>query len=351
MRAAAGPARDEHASFLKSMTQVDWLALLVVALYLAAGMTVPPQPLATAGAMLGFGAFAAALRWKRFPLRSTRGRIALDVAVTILFILFMALQTGGQASPLSNLFLLPIVLAAVTLGRRGTLVVFCAVAAAFLVLVGLSGGFADPLPALAARIFGELGPFALVAYLTQRLTSSIVMARRRIAELAERDGLTGLVNQQFFREMLQREHEARAGGGAYSLLMLDMDRLKQVNDTWGHEAGNAALQHVAEAVRRVARASDVACRYGGDEFAVFLPEASPQAAEVVAQRVRNSVYKSLFHPGSRAQRLTVSVGVGSYPRDGRTAGEVLAAADARMYRDKKLRRQPGDAEPPAPSRL
>jgi diguanylate cyclase (GGDEF)-like protein len=344
-------ADDEHDAFLRSMTQVDWLALLVVALYLMVDATPLSRPAVALLAMLAFGGFALALRWRRFPLRETRARIAVDVVVTIVFILVMAAESGGPASPMVNLFLLPIVLAAVTLGPRGTLVVFVSVALAFVVLFALDGQLHDPTPALFARLFGELGPFALVAYLTQRLAGSILSARRRIAELAERDGLTGLVNQRFFREMLQREHTARSGRGVYAVLMVDMDRLKHINDTWGHEVGNEAIVHVSDSIRGAVRASDVACRYGGDEFAVFLPDATPQVAEVVAQRIRNAVFKALFHPGGRAQRLTVSVGVGGYPQDGRTVADTIAAADQRMYKDKKLRRQSADEEPPKLGRL
>lgn len=350
-RRSKHPAGDDHASFLRSMTQVDWLALLVVALYLLFDATPLRQPAVALVAMAGFGAFVLALRWSRFPLRETRARIALDVVVTIVFILVMAAESGGPASPMVNLFLLPIILAAVALGPRGTLVVFAAVAVAFVTLFALNGQLTDPTPALFARIFGELGPVALVAYLTQRLAGSILSARQRIAELAERDGLTGLVNQRFFKEMLQREHASRSGKGSYAVLMVDMDRLKHINDTWGHEAGNEAIVHVAESIRSAVRTTDVASRYGGDEFAVFLPDATPQVAEVVAQRIRNTVFKALFQPGGRAQRMTVSVGIGLYPQDGRSFVETIAVADQRMYQDKRLRRRQGDAAPPAPARL
>jgi diguanylate cyclase (GGDEF)-like protein len=344
---------DDHAAFLRSMSQVDWLALLVVGLYLLVDATPLSHPVVTLLAMVLFAAFSLGLRWRRLPLRSPRARIALDVAVTIVFISVAAAQSGGPASPLVNLYLLPVVLAAVALGGRGTLVVFVLVAGAWVFLMAAHGDLESPAPAVIARIFGQLGPFALVAYLTQRLAGSIIVARQRIAELAERDGLTGLVNQRSFRELLQREggNRSRAGSGGYAVLMVDMDRLKHVNDTWGHEAGNAAICNVAEAIKRAIRKSDVAGRYGGDEFAVFLPDATPQVAEVVAQRIRNNVFKSLFPAGGRLQRITVSVGVGAYPQDGSDAEDALAAADRRMYQDKSLRRKPGDPEPPRPARL
>jgi len=271
----------------------------------------------------------------------------------IAFIAVVTAQTGGPDSPLTNLFLLPVVLAAVTLGARATMIAVVATALAWIGLFMLRSAPASLNLALIARIFGELGPVVLVAYLTQRLANAIGMARRRIVDLAEHDGLTGLVNLRSFRELLQREHAARETmkRAEYSLLMADLDHLKDINDSLGHESGNAALRNVAEAIKRAIRASDVACRYGGDEFVVLLPGANAMVAEAVAQRIRNAVFQSLFEAGGRLQRVTASVGVGTYPRDGLTPDEVLLVADRHMYKDKNLRRQPGDPEPPRPRRL
>lgn len=347
--------RDEHAAFLKSITQVDWLVLAVVALYFLVDESHKGRPSLVVYSLAGFALFVLAFRSRRFPVRSPQARIALDAAVTIAFITLIAAQSGGADSPLVHLYLLPVVLAAVTLGRRGVATVFLVAAACWVGLLFLGARPVVPGMALLARLLGELGPFALVAYLTQRLAGSIMSAQRQIADLAERDGLTGLINLRSFDELLRREHAAssRQPEGRYALLMADMDRLKHVNDTWGHDAGNSAIRAVAEAIRRAIRASDVAARYGGDEFTVLLPGATPEVAERVAQRIRNTVYQSLFQAGGRLQRVTVSVGAGSYPRDGTGPEAVLAAADKRMYRDKQLRRRSpdaGTAESPVPGR-
>lgn len=347
--------RDEHAGFLKGIAHVDWLVLAVVALYFLADGSQAARPALVVYAMAGFAAFVLAFRSRRFPVRSPRARIALDAAVTIAFITLIATQSGGADSPLVNLYLLPAVLAAVTLGRVGAAVVFLVAAACW---AGMTVMGSLPVPQgmpLFARLLGELGPFALVTYLTQRLAGSIMSARRQIADLAERDGLTGLINLRSFDGLLGSEHASRARepDGRYAVLMADMDRLKHINDTWGHEAGNGAIRAVAEAIRRAIRASDVAARYGGDEFTVLLPGATPEVAESVAQRVRATVYQSLFQAGGRLQRITVSVGAGCYPRDGTAPEAVLAAADKRMYRDKQLRRRAPDAgggTRPAPGR-
>ncbi len=337
--------RDEHAGMLRSLAQVDWLVLLVVVLYLVFDRREPPSPLLLFTTMGAFAAFIVALRWPRFPVKGMRPRIALGAATMVAFITIVASQTGGPDSPLVNLYLLPVVLVAMTLGRRGTVTVFLGVSLAYLSVL-LGQGTLPNAPALLVRALGELGPFALVAYLTQALADSIMTARRRIEEMAERDGLTGVLNLRTFRILMEREHQirVRAGRGGYGILMVDMDQLKQLNDAWGHQTGNTAITTVAAAIQRAIRSSDTAARYGGDEFVIYLPDATPDVAETVAQRVRNNVYKSLFPVGGRLQRVTVSVGAASYPRDGQTYEEVLATADGRMYRDKELRRRSAAAK-------
>lgn len=349
----AASRRDDYESFMRSILLVDGLALGVVGLYLIVDAQPLQWPAATMSVMAAFAAFVLAFRSSRFPVKNPRSRIVLEVAVMIVFITAIVAQTGGPESPLANLYLLPVVLAAVTLGSRATVVTVTATSLAWVAMFVLEDRPGTSNLAMVAHMFGALGPLLLVAYLTERLATAIRAARRRIADLAERDGLTGLVNLRSFRALLEHEHASRKAANAsdYALLMVDVDHLKEINDTFGHESGNAALRNVAEAIKRAIRASDVACRYGGDEFVVLLPGANAPVAEAVAQRVRNAVHQSLFEAGGRLQRVTASVGVGAFPRDGLEADEVLSVADHSMYRDKNLRRKPGDPEPPRPRRL
>jgi diguanylate cyclase (GGDEF)-like protein len=337
--------RDEHASIVKSLTRVDWLVLLVVALYTLVLRAAPESPRLLYATLAAYTLFVIAFRWRGFPVQDTGARIALGSAAMVAFITVVAILTGGSSSPMVNLYLLPIVLVAMTLGRRGAFVIFVGVTLAWLSVIVGEG----PLPGAAellARMFGELGPYALVAYLTQALAGTIMTARRRIEEMAERDALTGMLNLRTFKAILSREHALRSRGarGGYGILLVDMDDLKELNDAHGHQAGNRAITSVAGAIQRAIRTTDMAARYGGDEFVVFLPDASPEVAEAVAQRIRNNVYRSLFPVGERLQRMTVSVGAASYPRDGAQQDDIVAAADVRMQRDRELRRAggPGD---------
>jgi diguanylate cyclase (GGDEF)-like protein len=147
----------------------------------------------------------------------------------------------------------------------------------------------------ASQAVGQLAPFLLVAYLTTTLSADITEARERIENLAQTDALTGLYNLRMFNEVWQREHAAcERDRGVYALLMIDMDKLKDINDAFGHDAGNSAITLVAQCLQRSIRNTDHAARFGGDEFAVLLG-ATPEIAEAVVKRVRHNVQD---HPGS-----------------------------------------------------
>jgi diguanylate cyclase (GGDEF)-like protein len=331
--------RDEHASIVRSLARVDWLVLLAVALY-ALVLREPQQSSRLLYlAIAAYTLFVIAIRWRGFPVRDTGARIAFGAAGMVVFITVVATQTGGAGSPMVNLYLLPIVVVAMTLGRRGAFVIFGAVLLAYLSLV-VGEGAQPPAAELLTQMFGQLGPWALVAYVTQALAGTILTARRRIEEMAERDSLTGLFNLRTFKSLLEREHglRARGGRGGYAILVVDMDDLKALNDEHGHQAGNRAISTVASAIQRAIRNTDMAARFGGDEFVVFLPEATPEVAEGVAQRIRNHVQKSLFPVGERLQRTSVSVGTASYPRDGAHEDDIVAAAVHRGRRDRELRK-------------
>ena len=126
----------------------------------------------------------------------------------------------------------------------------------------------------------------------------------------------------------------------YSILMVDVDHLKKINDTHGHDAGNRALKLVAEALTRITRSADIVSRFGGDEFIVYLADGDRATAEEVAQRIRNVVFATTLEVAEEMVRVQVSVGVASFPDDGNTSSAVMTQADRRMYEDKEHREPP-----------
>ena len=155
--------------------------------------------------------------------------------------------------------------------------------------------------------------------------------------LADRDPLTGFYNHRYLHERFGQEAvRARRARRPLSLLMLDLDDFKLVNDTFGHVLGDEVLRWTADLIRRTLRVSDIPARYGGDEFAILLPDSGREEAALAAERLVAAFADSTFTTGSRlAVPIGISVGAATFPTDGRTAAELIAVADAGLYRMKR----------------
>jgi diguanylate cyclase (GGDEF)-like protein len=161
--------------------------------------------------------------------------------------------------------------------------------------------------------------------------------------LADRDPLTDAYNHRAFHQRLGEEL-LRAGRSKrpLALLMLDLDGFKLVNDTLGHPFGDRVLAWVARVVRGALRGSDILARYGGDEFAVILPDTDRPAAERTAERIVDALAEQPFESNGGPVPVGVSIGIAVYPSDGRNGAALIEAADAALYAQKRARR-PGRA--------
>jgi diguanylate cyclase (GGDEF)-like protein len=327
---------------VRSTRSIEILCLALAALVLVWSRAMLTQLWPVLGLLCGFAVVIIVFRSRRFFPRRARTRLEIESWSMVIFITGVLWFTGKSSSPLLNLYLLPIILSALTLGRLVTLLQVAAIVLCHLILAAATPGLDVISLVYASQAVGQLAPFLLVAYLTTALSADITEARERIENLAQTDSLTGLYNLRMFNEVWRREHDASERDRAeYALLMIDIDKLKDINEAFGHEAGNSAITLVAQCLQRSIRSSDHAARFGGDEFAVLLPGASPDVAEAVVKRVRHNVYKTTLDLRSRMIRCSVSIGVVSYPKDARDMRELLSIADRKMYRDKELRRAPG----------
>jgi diguanylate cyclase (GGDEF)-like protein/PAS domain S-box-containing protein len=169
------------------------------------------------------------------------------------------------------------------------------------------------------------------------LVSAFDLTKRKHAEaevqlLAVTDPLTGLGNYRRLVEALDTEVK-RTGrtGQAFAVLLLDLDQLKKINDRYGHLIGSQALCRLADVLRVFCRAIDTAARYGGDEFAVILPETTAEDARLVASRIRSRLATDSLHPP-----LSASIGVAVYPQDGESMEALLLTADRELYEMKPV---------------
>ncbi|HLN49883.1 MAG TPA: diguanylate cyclase [Steroidobacteraceae bacterium] len=161
--------------------------------------------------------------------------------------------------------------------------------------------------------------------------------RDSLRQMALRDGLTGLYNRRYFEDVLGRElHRAERSGKPISVIMIDIDNFKLFNDKHGHDAGDFVLSAVARAISNNIRPSDIACRYGGEEVAVVLPETNRECARDRAERMLRAFRDiNLVHAGQTLPAPTASFGVAVYPEHGAKPAELLKAADQALYRAKQ----------------
>ncbi|MGB4704924.1 MAG: diguanylate cyclase [Candidatus Saccharicenans sp.] len=173
----------------------------------------------------------------------------------------------------------------------------------------------------------------------QRVATSLanIYLRQSLKEQSIRDPLTGLYNRRYLEETLERElARARRAGQPVSVIMVDLDRFKRINDSYGHEAGDYLLQMIARTLQRLVRSEDIVCRYGGEEFTVVLPGLSLTRAVERARLLLDSVrHLELSFGGSIIKNITISAGVASCPDHGLSWQEVIQAADLALLRAKK----------------
>ncbi|MGY1521688.1 GGDEF domain-containing protein [Luteimonas sp. A482] len=156
-----------------------------------------------------------------------------------------------------------------------------------------------------------------------------------IYQLATHDALTDLYNRRHFMAVLDKEiARALRHGRELALCIIDVDLFKPVNDTFGHIAGDEVLRRIGAVLRQHVRSDDIAARIGGEEFAVLLPEGSAGDAVAFAERLREAIAATIFSPGGTPRQITVSVGVAPLRSPDTSRSQLLAAADAALYRAK-----------------
>lgn len=173
---------------------------------------------------------------------------------------------------------------------------------------------------------------------------SLALTNLRLSEKlrihSTRDPLTNLFNRRYMEETLNREiHRASRQGSKFWIMMIDLDHLKEINDTYGHDVGDKLLHKIGEFFQANIRGEDIACRYGGDEFVIILLAASLSVAYSRAEKLREGLKRiSTAVMQGATTRLTMSVGLASYPDHGQTVAEILKAADTATYQAKNLGR-------------
>ncbi|HEY3523656.1 MAG TPA: GGDEF domain-containing protein [Candidatus Limnocylindrales bacterium] len=264
-------------------------------------------------------------------------KFVVEGSVAITFATLLVLLTGQSGSPYFFVFPLIVAGAALVVTPTVTLLLAAIASVGYLAAVLLPTGRAPELPPLAVVVGLNLTALLLLAYVAMVVAREQRAARDAAVRLSTIDPLTGLFNRTFFFAVVDREidRSLRSGRG-FCLLMMDVDELKSVNDRYGHFHGDRLLRAIGGVVRGGVRKIDTPARYGGDEFVVLCPETDPTGAFVLAEKIRQEVRDvDLDAPGVRIEG-SVSIGVVSFPDDGRTADDLLIAADQAMYGSKRM---------------
>jgi diguanylate cyclase (GGDEF)-like protein len=262
-------------------------------------------------------------------------KFVLEGSVAVTFATLLVVLTGREASPFFFTFPLIVGGAALVVSPRVTFGLASAASVAYIIAIAPPG--AGGLPPQTVAIVGiNITALILLAYVAMVIAREQRRARDAAIRLSTIDNLTGLFNRTFFFAAVEREiaRSARSGRG-FCLLMMDLDELKQINDRHGHFFGDRVLRGVGEVIRSGGRRIDTAARYGGDEFVVLLPETDPSGAYVLAEKIRLGVADLRVDVAGSLIQPSISIGVVSYPDDGRTSDELMITADNSMYRSKR----------------
>jgi diguanylate cyclase (GGDEF)-like protein len=326
------------------VAEIEWLLLILVLLYQVVFPLDGEASAALAMAMFIFAAFVLSFHYANFYRTETHWKITIETAMMIVFVTWVLAYTGGPESPLRELYLLVIIVAALTLGKIVTLIELALIMGCYIWLAyPLEAGELLTLP-YGTKLLAQMAPMLLVAYITSMLAADIRTAYgysyRQLKRLSETDELTGAMNKRGFTMAAKQVfRQAERYARPFSVLLVDSDSLKTVNDTLGHEAGDRLLKLIVQCIQNELRKSpmresDIVARDGGDEFVVLLPDTPHAGAAGVAERIRKAVESSPISAHGQTVNATVSIGIASYPEHSSNLDSVLEKADRAMYAGK-----------------
>lgn len=292
------------------------------------------------------------LVWYYVRIKFKAVKKILDPVLSIALASIATLLTGSYQSNFKFLFLFVIISSSIEYSKKISLAI-AGISASIVLCIDLVYAPRSPVNTFFESDLILISIFMLVAWM---LSLYVNLERNHIEELKEMtkiDGLTGLYNHRHFYDIIKVKIEEYDSGakpahltkGQLSLLFLDIDFFKNYNDLYGHQKGDEILQTVACILKETVREGDIIARYGGDEFAIILPETGKREAVKIAEEIRSKVQEAYFigQESMPGQNLTVSVGVSVYPTQAKTEVDLIKYADDALYRAKFLWRNKVEA--------
>jgi diguanylate cyclase (GGDEF)-like protein len=327
--------RARYSAYDRIMGSISWLLIALVSLDIK---LLPSDERSTlfllflCGALLIYNIVA---RYLVFSGRSSQLKTFIDLMVFLGFIVAVSWFTGKLTSPFISLIYLVLMTTALTQGRRITYFMAGLAVSSYILLASGHISFMLYGNTLVSHIL-ELFPFMLIAHMGAMLSGEAENARKEVERLSLTDEITGLHNMRnFFNLAAFQEEQDRRYGRTFTICMVDADNLKQFNDKYGHLAGTELIRHTGRTISRKIRKSDIAARYGGDEFIIMFAECSKEEACAVVRRIVAEVEGTSFEFQGMKLGATLSGGVASFPDDGEDLQAVMGRADEALFISKK----------------
>ncbi|MFW5925360.1 MAG: GGDEF domain-containing protein [Myxococcota bacterium] len=301
---------------------------------------------------LGWALFAQVLIWKGI---GGFGRTMIDGLVDIALVTFIVHRVGSVSTMMVSVYMLEVILNTLVIGRRAGIILAILTSLAYTgIVVAEALGwlpYAPDAPEAARVVRPTLGQGLVFAGIASGITvmiaavvgflihlirlreSQLVQANAQLEELSQRDPLTQLFNRRHLLRRIQDELAWVNRGRPMALVMIDLDRFKKVNDERGHLQGDALLRKLAQALSSHSRATDVAGRFGGDEFVVLLPDTNVEQASTAAERLREAIHQQGLEFDAELP-VTASVGF-AHARATDTPADLIRRADENAYRAKQ----------------
>ena len=326
----------ELKGFSRTIAELEWLLLILVLLYFVVPSATVTDEWGLIVAMVLFASFVISFRYSKLFTKESTWKLAVETWAMIIFISWCAYETGGIDSPLLNLYILVIVVSALTLGKIITLLEFILITAVYFYL----GQASYTASTFSLVEFGEVmilfAPILLVGYITTLLAADVEFAREELIQLSDTDELTGLKNRRAFNRALSMEvKRAIRYGRPFAIIMLDADYLKQVNDQYGHDVGDKLIVSLSQVMKDSLRETDILARHGGDEFVIMLSDTDDAKACDVAERIRIAVENTSINADGNRVSSTLSIGLACYPVDSENIEEIRHKADKALYVSKR----------------
>ncbi|MDF0750914.1 GGDEF domain-containing protein [Marinobacter sp. 71-i] len=321
-------ARPYRKAVLKAL-----LVLTIMGGALFAALNISTGSYVLAAVEMAMGAYAIfVFRAIRYTRHLERWIIAY--AIPFFTAMMFAMITPRATSTVHAWVLLIPIISHLLMGRRlGLAVAVFYMSVAAIIFMFKHQGQADMMQALPITNIAVISLCILVFSHVYEVTRE--QSERQLLKIAQTDTLTGLANRARLSDIFEREQQrARRYNTPITILALDLDHFKAVNDRYGHETGDMALQHVARIFRECLRATDLPARLGGEEFGILLTNTNSQQGLEVAEKIRVAVASTPLHVNNDVIRLTLSGGVAEFGTDGDTLRDLVREADRRLYHAK-----------------